>query len=139
MRPGNEEISILVVEDHPFQLIAMEMQLNQLGFYRLAEAVDFDEALLLIESGRRFDLMICDQNLPDGSGLDLISVAHRAGAIDAAVLITGLDDKAHQEKTVLTAKKLGLPLLAYLEKPVSKAQLLSACVRRKQDGHLYSA
>jgi len=112
-------LSILLVEDHPFQLIGLEMQLNRLGLYQLTPALDSAEALMLIKEGRRFDLLLCDQHLPDGYGIDLIDMAHALDGIRFAMLISGIDDTPLRQQLLQDAQARGLPLLAYLEKPLS--------------------
>jgi CheY-like chemotaxis protein len=114
-------LRILLVEDHPFQLIGLEMQLNRLGLYQLTPALDSAEVLILIEEGRRFDLLLCDQHLPDGYGIDLIERAHALGGIRFAMLISGIDDTPLRQQLLQDAQARGIPLLAYLEKPLSAA------------------
>jgi CheY-like chemotaxis protein len=119
MRPEERALSILLVEDHPFQLIGLEIELNRLGFYQLTPALDSAEAIVLISQGRRFDLLLCDQHLPDGYGIDLIEMAHAQAGIHFAMLISGIDDTLLRQQLLLDAQARGLPLLACLEKPLS--------------------
>lgn len=109
---------ILLVEDHPFQLIGLEILLNRLGFFKLTPALDSAEALKIIESGRYFDLLLCDQHLPSGRGIDLIESAYRMGGIGHAMLISGIDDQAIFEQLLCAAQQQDLPLLACLSKPL---------------------
>lgn len=111
-------LNILLVEDHPFQLISLEMQLNRIGFFMLAPALCCAEAMSLIEGGRVFDLLLCDQHLPDGLGIHLIEKAYELGGIGHAVLLSGIDAPAKLDVLLLTAHESGLPLLACLSKPL---------------------
>jgi CheY-like chemotaxis protein len=120
------EMSILLVEDHPFQLIGMEMQLNRKGFFRLTPAMDRAEAIALINEGRRFDLLLCDQHLPDGLGTHLIEEAYALGGIRYAILISGIDEAHLRQSTLETAHERGLPILANLSKPLSMEAFLEA-------------
>ncbi|WP_268796778.1 response regulator [Pseudomonas huanghezhanensis] len=113
-----KNLRILLVEDHPFQLIATEILLNQHGFYRLTPVLTAKDALLAMESSEMpYDLLLCDQGLPDISGLDLIEEATQRGLIIQAVVFSGkaqhdLDEVARH------ATERGLPLLGCLSKPL---------------------
>lgn len=117
------QLRVLVVEDHPFQLFAHEAQFNALGLYMLAQAMDLSAALKILNAGRKFDLLLCDQYLSDGFGFDLIVAAHKIGAIKSAVLLSGVDDASDRQRILSTAAKLNLPLLAYLPKPLAMSEL----------------
>jgi FOG: CheY-like receiver len=121
--PDNK-FSILVVEDHPFQLIAAQMHLNRLGFFRLTPALDASEARE--ECTRRsepFDLLLCDINLPDTNGIELVSELASAGKVRHAVLLSSRDDDELQAlQQTLSAQ--GLPILACLSKPLDQWALM---------------
>lgn len=111
-------LRILLVEDHPFQLIATQILLNKHGFYRLTPAMNANEALMALESSATpYDLLLCDQRLPGLTGLQLIEEASRRGLIVRAVLFSGLSpSRLHDIE--LQAAALGLPLLGCLSKPL---------------------
>lgn len=118
--------SILLVEDHPFQLIGMEMLLNSLGFFRLTPALDCAEALATIKSGSRYDLLLCDQHLPDGRGIELIEKAYELGGISHAMIISGIEDPNTLQQLHWAAKVQDIPLLACLSKPLPPKLFLQA-------------
>jgi len=64
-----EKINILVVDDHPTNLLLMRKLLKKLGFNNLVECVSGEEALDKYESGR-FDLVLMDCHLPNISGME---------------------------------------------------------------------
>jgi CheY-like chemotaxis protein len=112
------DIRILLVEDHPFQLVALQIQLNNQGFYLLTPALSASEAMAALErSVEPYDLLLCDQCLPDLNGSDLIEYASRKGTIRHAVLLSGLaqDRFAAIEQRALERR---LPLLGCLSKPL---------------------
>jgi PAS domain S-box-containing protein len=77
-RTGRRGLSILLVEDHEDTLRVISRLLERLG-YVVRAARSVGEALALAE-GERFDLLISDLNLPDGSGLDIMrAVKERHG------------------------------------------------------------
>ena len=114
---------ILLVEDHPFQMIALQMRLNQMGFFTLTPALDRREVLAILATGQHFDLMLCDQHLSDGLGLELVKQAHDLGAISHAVLISGIDDAQTLRNILRQALAQKLPLRACLPKPLSAVAL----------------
>ncbi|MDU4252479.1 response regulator [Pseudomonas sp.] len=122
----DNKLSILVVEDHPFQLIAAQMHLNRLGFFRLTPALDASEARE--ECARRsgpFDLLLCDINLPGTDGVELAIELAAAGRIRHAVLLSCRDD-AELRTLQQSLKARGLPILACLPKPLDQAALMQA-------------
>jgi CheY-like chemotaxis protein len=118
--------SVLLVEDHPFQLIGIAMQLNRLGFFRIRMALDSAEALAILREGRKFDVLVCDQHLQDGLGIDLIETIYRLGAIRSAILISGVDHSSMLDNLQRVALRRGLPMLACLSKPLSSCEFLHA-------------
>lgn len=113
-----KNLRILLVEDHPFQLIATQILLNNQGYYRLTPALSAAEAMLAMEaSPEPFDLLLCDQCLPDLMGLELIELASQRNLIDRAVLLSGLSDD-QLNLLVQQARQRRLPLLGCLSKPL---------------------
>jgi CheY-like chemotaxis protein len=117
--PGGErKLEVLVIEDHPMQLRAVAMLLDQPGFIRVTRAMNAAEAFRACEPGRLpFDLAICDQNLPDLPGLALLQRLYRDGHIRHAILLSSLaaDELAGLLKS---GRERRLPLLACLAKPL---------------------
>ena len=116
-------LRILLVEDHPFQLLATQCLLKSFGFDNLTLAENAEQALrLMIQADAPFDILLCDQCLPDLPGLELIEIAGRRQFIRTAILLSGLpvtelsnlNNQAHQR---------GLLLLGYLSKPLNKDEL----------------
>jgi response regulator of citrate/malate metabolism len=118
--------SVLLVEDHPFQLMGLAMQLNRQGFFRLGSALNCAEAMIMINEGRTFDLLLCDQHLPDGLGLDLIESIYRTGAIRYAILLSGIEDQPQLDQMLRNAQQQDLPILACLSKPLASDQFFHA-------------
>lgn len=117
-------LSILLVEDHPFQLLATQCLLKSFGFDNLTLAENAEQAIrLMTQAGSPFDLMLCDQCLPDLPGLELIEIAGRRQFILAAILLSGLPTT---ELSNLSNQALhrDLPLLGYLSKPLNKDELI---------------
>ena len=120
---SRHNLRILLVEDHPFQLIALQILLNNHGLYRVMPALNASEALAAMErSAEPYDLLLCDQRLPDMTGIELIELAAQRSLVRHAVLISGLEapqllDLQNQ------ALENGLPLLGCLLKPLNTLEL----------------
>ena len=107
---------ILLVEDDPDVRPLMEhILLTELYSVTTAESVAVALSLL----GRQpFDLVICDVNLPDGSGLRVADEATAAGV--KALVVTGHG---------LTLKPGDLAPYDYLLKPLRVSELVAAIER----------
>lgn len=114
---------ILLVEDHPFQLLATQCLLKIFGFDQLTPAENAEQAIKLMTLAQTpFDIMLCDQCLPDLPGLELVEIASRAGFIRYAILLSGLP-AVELENLKVQAIQRDVPLLGYLVKPLNKEQL----------------
>lgn len=87
--PGAEEVGrrrLLLVEDDEDILIDLDEQLRQRGWELLA-ATQVKRALQALERGR-FDVLLLDLNLPDGSGLEVARSASRLEPAPRLVLFS---------------------------------------------------
>lgn len=111
-------LRILLVEDHPFQLIATQILLNNQGYFLLTPALTAVEAIAALDrSPEPYDLLLCDQCLPDMMGFDLIEQAFARNQVRQAIVLSGLPT-GHLQALQTTARDRGLPLLGCLSKPL---------------------
>lgn len=125
-----EDLRMLLVEDHHFQLLAMQSLLKSYGFHQLTTAQNAQEALhAMANACEPFDILLCDQCLPDIPGLELIAMASHLGLIRQAILLSGL---SVQELDALAGKahERRLPLLGYLTKPLNAPEFRRLLARR---------
>ncbi|UII73187.1 response regulator [Pseudomonas sp. HN11] len=116
-------LRILLVEDHPFQLLATQCLLRSFGFTQLTPAENAEQAICLMSRAEKpFDIILCDQCLPDLPGLELIEIASRRRFTTNAILLSGLP-VAELANLMTQAEARGLPLLGYLSKPLNKDEL----------------
>lgn len=117
------DLRILLVEDHPFQLMATRFLLESYGFNTLTACESAQGALQHLHTAEQpYDILLCDQCLPDLCGLDLIEIASRQGMIRKAILLSSL---TCEELDQLKQKAIEdqLPLLGYLIKPLQQYEL----------------
>jgi CheY-like chemotaxis protein len=86
-----DDLRILLVEDHPFQLRATQYLLESYGFTQLTTTDSAEGALQqMFKAVKPFDILLCDQCLPDLPGLDLVQLASHQGMIRQAILLRKL-------------------------------------------------
>lgn len=127
--PGADRpLRILFVEDHPATSKAIARLLRSHGHtVRVVGSLVTAERAVASE---RFDLLLCDLQLPEGSGLDFLPrVRHHlkrwaaGGAEAAAIVLSGFARESD------VARSLAAGYAAHLAKPVDQDELLAA-IRR---------
>jgi EAL domain-containing protein (putative c-di-GMP-specific phosphodiesterase class I)/CheY-like chemotaxis protein len=124
VQPDLASLSFLVVEDDPFQRWMLEQLLLRAGAARVACAPDGDAGLEMLER-ERFDMMLCDLDMPRMDGIELMRCLATATRVPAVIVCT-----AHDEPLVAAvsgiAKARGVPLVGAIAKPVTAANLAAA-------------
>ncbi|MGE5608248.1 MAG: ATP-binding protein [Bacillota bacterium] len=120
--PRNRSVRILLVEDHPDTAKTLSRLLQADG-HEVTVASNIASALSLADSSQgRFELVVSDLGLPDGSGHDLMrTLNHRYGL--SGVAISGFGTEADIRKS------LNAGFAEHLTKPVNLAHLESAIHR----------
>ncbi len=109
-------MKILVAEDEPVMLMAIEAKLKNEGFEVIGVS-DGREALKILENYEP-DIIITDILMPYTSGLELISIVKSTGNKKIPIIVlSGLD----QENTVMEAFRLGAD--DFITKPFNPAEL----------------
>ncbi|MGE5608431.1 MAG: PAS domain S-box protein [Bacillota bacterium] len=111
---------ILLVEDHPDTLRIVSKLLGMIG-YEVVTATGMQEALTLASQGK-FDLLVSDIGLPDGSGLDVMRILKKRLGIKG-VALSGFG----QAEDLRQSREAGF--LEHLVKPVSFEKLESVIHR----------
>ena len=110
----------LIVEDLPEAASWLTDTLTQAFPGIVIDVAGTRYAALDLLRGRRYDIALIDLGLPDGSGLDLISVARALNPPVYTVVSTVFDDDDH----IFPALRLGAQ--GYLLKDSPKAELVSS-------------
>ncbi|MCL1066308.1 EAL domain-containing response regulator [Shewanella olleyana] len=84
-------IKILNIEDDEFQRIAISMILRGLGYKNITEANDGAEAINKLKN-EKFDIVITDINMPNTSGIQLISYLNQFHCDIAVIVVTAMED-----------------------------------------------
>ncbi len=121
-------MKILVAEDEPLMLMAIEAKLRNEG-YEVAGVADGREALKAFEQNQP-DLIITDILMPYTSGLEFISIVKNSGSNVPIIVLSGLGE----EDTVMEAFQLGAD--DFLTKPFNPTELTVRVKRLLKKGRL---
>lgn len=124
--------TVLVVEDEDLIRETVALALTEQG-YQVIQANDGRQALEMIHTTDRLDLIVLDIMLPNLNGLDLCRLLRREGNTVPVVMLTAKGSE--------TDRVVGLELGAddYLTKPFGMRELIARCRsvlrRQQQSGH----
>lgn len=107
--------NILVVDDEKAVRTALNVNLSKRGL-RVTLAKSFESAMVCL-SAQRFDLVLTDVKMPDGTGLELLTQIRSAWPETQVVIMTGYGSIAD----AVAAMKAGAA--DYIIKPVEKDEL----------------
>jgi signal transduction histidine kinase/CheY-like chemotaxis protein len=112
---ANEGKSVLIVDDNKTNLRILQMQLQQ---WKLAatQASSAQQALMYLERGTRFDLIITDQQMPDMDGIELAAKIKTAYPDMPLILLSSVGDDSAKNQNALFS--------AVLTKPVKHSLLI---------------
>ncbi len=111
--------SVLIIDDHPLVRDGVKKSLTAAGFNCVAEASSLKEAIAMTALHNP-DVITVDLNLPDGSGLEIISWA-RKNSPTIAIIVLSLEDNLD---LVSAASQSGAQ--AFISKSQSADHLISA-------------
>jgi DNA-binding NarL/FixJ family response regulator len=114
-----ESPQILIVDDHPSVRAGVRRAIEGAGMRCCGEAASRDEAVAQIALHNP-DGVILDLNLPDGSGLDVISWIREHSQTMAILMLTISDEDSH----LLAAMKSGAS--AYVKKSAPLSQVVAS-------------
>ena len=110
---------ILIVDDHPSVRSGVRRAVEAAGMRCCGEAASRDEAFAQIALHSP-DGVLLDLNLPDGSGLDVITWIRKHSQTMAIVMLTMSDEDSH----LLAAMKAGAS--AYVKKSAPLSQVIAS-------------
>lgn len=111
-----KNISILVLEDEPFQRLLAMAALKKLGLKDICGAGDGTEALAMLQERGGVDIVLCDLRMAGMDGLAFLRHASQRGLARAVVLSSAVEPVLRQA-TISMIRCLGLEFLGDLGKP----------------------
>lgn len=129
-------LNVLILEDNPFQLMALHQMLNANGVFNVLTAESVEAARQSLESKGPVDIAICDLYLEQGDGLELIRELAERRLAQVLILLSSAEPDV-LEGVANMARQAGLNVLGCLPKPASAkliGQLLTACQQRLRPG-----
>ena len=115
-------LSVLVVEDHPFQRRTALALLRALGVGTLAEAPDGTVALELLADSALPDVILCDIDMPGMDGVEFIRRVAQRGLASAIAIASALDRRL-LNAIQSVGESYGLQVLGAAEKPLTLRRL----------------
>ena len=117
-RAAEDSLQVLLVEDEPATIRLMMRLLRGLG-YQVTAAATVAEAARHVDGAQRFDLIVSDIGLPDGTGLDLMRRVRATRGELPGIALTGFGTDDDIEQSRLAG------FSAHMTKPIDFAQLAS--------------
>ena len=123
-------MKILLIDDSAFDLDLLAHHLADLNATDVTCMLHAADALaLLADGGERFDIVVCDLQMPGVDGIELVRALARTNYAGDLILATGEDASILRAAEGL-ARAHGLRLLGGLQKPVTHEALRDLLVRR---------
>nr|WP_164989680.1 EAL domain-containing response regulator [Pseudomonas syringae] len=115
-------LKVLILEDHPFQLMALHQMLNANQVFDVLTADSVEVARLSLQSRGPVDIAICDLQMEGPDGLELIRFMAENG-LARALIIVSCSAACVLEGAAQLALAQGLNVLGYVQKPASAGAL----------------
>ncbi len=112
--------TILIIDDSGSFRTVVRMALQRVG-YEVVEAVDGQDAVSKLD-GRKYNLIVCDVNMPNMDGLTFVKHAKTLGAYKFTPIIMLTTES--QESKKAEGKAAGVR--AWITKPFQPSQLVEA-------------
>jgi len=124
----------LIIDDEPFMLKLLSHLLSQLGIVDVTVHDRADGALALMETeDAGIELVLCDLQMPDIDGIEVVRRLARMGYKGCLVLVSGEDNRILRAAETL-ARAQQLNVLGVLHKPVSPERLKILLARNIRPG-----
>ncbi len=108
-------MNILIVDDDTALVSMLALHFEECGFSVSKSHNCRDTRALILE--RKFDLALVDYQLPDGTGLELLSTLRKTTPQLKIIIMSGIDDPEFEDRLGMNG------LLSFIRKPIESAKL----------------
>jgi two-component system, chemotaxis family, chemotaxis protein CheY len=109
--------TVLIIDDNHETLETMKLMLKNMGVGNVHIASNVPQARHMITDMPYISLIVCDWNMPEETGIDLLSHLRHEGNLTPFIMVTARSDT----DSVLEASNKGVDL--YICKPFSSEEL----------------
>jgi PAS domain S-box-containing protein len=121
--------AVLVVDDDPVVLMQMQQMLSGIGVQEVLTASDGAAAIACMASRKTpIDVVVCDLNMPEMDGVEMIRRFGQSGFRGGLVLMSGADEQLLATVGNL-AQLQGLSVLGQVQKPATPQQMVAMLQR----------
>lgn len=115
-------LKVLILEDNPFQLMALHQMLNANQVFDVLTAGSVEAAQRSLSNRGGVDIAICDLQMDGPDGLTLIRHLAETGQASAVIILSSAEQSVLDAVAQL-ARQQGIDVLGCLQKPASVATL----------------
>ncbi len=108
---------ILVIDDDESMRFMLQSKLFQSG-YNVTLAASGSHAMQIFQSGKEFDLILCDLKMPLKTGIDVLRFMRDSGNNTPMIIVTGFPER----DKIISAAQMGVQDV--LVKPVRHQELM---------------
>jgi DNA-binding response OmpR family regulator len=126
LKPSPLKYHILVIDDDESMRFMLQTKLFQSGF-NVTLAASGSHAMQIFQTGKKFDLILCDLKMPLKTGIDVIRYMKEKGFVIPLIIVTGFPEK----EKIIAAAQMGVQDV--LVKPVRHQELLKMIRSRLED------
>src|SRR3954463_6723711 len=117
LKPSPLKYHILVIDDDESMRFMLQTKLFQSGF-NVTLAASGSHAMQILQTGKKFDLVLCDLKMPLKSGIDVIRFMKDNAIEVPVIIITGFPER----DKIISAAQMGIQDV--LVKPVRHNELI---------------
>lgn len=117
---------VLVIDDDESMRFMMQTKLFQSGF-NVTLAASGTHAMQIFQTGKKFDLILCDLKMPMRTGIDVIKFMKDNKIETPLIIVTGFPEK----EKIIAAAQMGIQDV--LVKPVRHQELLRMIRNRLEE------
>lgn len=117
MPTNNFKYHILVIDDDESMRFMLQTKLFQSG-YNVTLAASGSHAMQIFQTGKKFDLVLCDLKMPLKTGIDVLRYMKDSNISAPTIIVTGFPEK----EKIIAAAQMGIQDV--LVKPVRHQELM---------------